>query len=368
MRVMGATIRGAFSGLDDAVFKGLRERNLLVGIQEGQLADSRKLFLLLKTFRPSRHRWSKAWRGAMIKTTGSFQARTRRLDKALRSQLDEFDVVLQTSGLFAPFRGEFPKPVCLLCDYTTKLAEQNYPPWFGLSNRGAREWYALETELYSRASLIFTTNENARQSFIQHYGIPSDRVRVAGAGVDQVHEHPQKTYNEQTILFVGIDFERKGGPTLLKAFAEVRKRLPQAKLMIAGPRPGAPQDGVEWLGHVSDRQKVRELFSGSTVYAMPSICDPFGLALIEAMSHGLPVVGSTVDAMVEIVDEGVTGFLVAPDNPGTLSDRLIHLLSSPGVCADLGDAGRKRVQKQFLWKQVVDRVVNGLRFVYEKPT
>lgn len=211
MRVMGVTILGAFSGLDDAVFEGLRLRNLLVGVEEGRFPDFRKRFLLLKTFRPSRHRWSKAWRGAMMKTTGAFQARTRTLDKVLRNQLSQFDIVLQTSGLFAPFRGDYPKPVCLLCDYTSKLAELNYLPWFRLGGKSALEWYSLETELYTRASLIFPTNENGRQSFIQHYGIPPERVPVVGAGVDQVHGHPEKTYDEQTILFVGIDFERKGG-------------------------------------------------------------------------------------------------------------------------------------------------------------
>lgn len=138
MRVMGVTILGAFSGLDDAVFEGLRSRNLLARVEEARLPDSWKLFLMLKTFRPNKHRWSKAWHGAMMKTTGAFRARTRRLDKILRNQLSQFDIVLQTSGLFSPFRGGYPKPVCLLCDYTTKLAELNNPPWFRLVKHGPR--------------------------------------------------------------------------------------------------------------------------------------------------------------------------------------------------------------------------------------
>jgi glycosyltransferase involved in cell wall biosynthesis len=219
----------------------------------------------------------------------------------------------------------------------------------------------LETELYTRASLIFATNENARRSFMQHYRIPAERVCVVGAGVDQVHEHPEKTYNEHTILFVRIDFERKGGPTLLKAFAEVRKRLPQARLLIAGPRPGAPQDGVNWLGHVADRDGVNQLFSESTVFAMAPVCEPFGLVLIEAMSHGLPVVCSTADAMAEIVQEGKTGYLVPPGDAAALTERLITLLESPSLCSELGRAGRMRVEQQFLWAQVVDRIETGLR-------
>lgn len=361
MQVMGATILGAFSGLDDAVFEGLRSRDLLAGIEEGRLPDLWKIFFLMKTFRPSKHRWSKAWHGAMLKTTTAFRARTRQIEARLRSQLSRYDVVLQGSGLFAPFRGDYPKPVCLLCDYTSKLAELNYPPWFGLSGDSAQEWFLLETELYSRVSLIFTTNENTRQSFIQHYHIPPERVRVVGAGVDQVHEHPGKNYDEQTVLFVGIDFERKGGPTLLEAFAEVRKRLPRARLMIAGPRPGPPQDGVTWLGHISERQRVNQLFAESTVFALPAICDPFPGAIREAMSHGLPVIASQVDAMAEMVEEGVTGFLVPPRNAEALADRMGRLLLSPKLCAEMGEAGRNRARERFLWTQVVDRIEKGLR-------
>jgi glycosyltransferase involved in cell wall biosynthesis len=208
--------------------------------------------------------------------------------------------------------------------------------------------------------MIFTTNENARQSFIQHYGMTAERVRVVGAGVDKVYEHPGKTYDECTILFVGIDFERKGGPTLLKAFAQVRKRVPLARLLIVGPRPGPPQEGVEWLGHIRDRKKIHQLFSESTLFAMPSICDPFGLVLVEAMSHGLPVVSSQSDAMQEIVKDNSTGYCVPAGDAEALADRISQLLMSPQLCAELGQAGRNRAQERFLWTQVVSRIETGL--------
>ena len=184
---------------------------------------------------------------------------------------------------------------------------------------------------------------------------------MVGAGVDQVHEHPGKTYDEHTILFVGIDFERKGGATLLKAFEQVRKRVPQAKLLIAGPKPGAAQEGVEWLGHVGNRDRVNELFSGATVFAMAPVCDPFPGAIREAMSHGLPVVASRADAIGEMVQDGETGFLVPVGDAVTLADRIVRLLLSPKLCNEMGEAGRNRVRERFLWSQVVDQTEAGLR-------
>jgi glycosyltransferase involved in cell wall biosynthesis len=184
---------------------------------------------------------------------------------------------------------------------------------------------------------------------------------VVGEGVDEVHEYPRKAYDEQIILFVGIDFERKGGPTLLRAFAEVTSRRPGTRLRVVGSPPGRAQQGVEWLGHIADRHQIHALFSQATVFAMPSLCEPFGLVLIEAMSHGLPVVGTTVDAMGEIVEEGKTGFLVPKGDVEALAQRLVQLLESPALCASMGEAGRLRVQERFLWAHVISRIEDGLR-------
>ncbi len=365
MRVMGTTIVDAFSGADRAIFEGLRSRNHSVEVMDGFLPAWRKTYFLATSFYPSKPKWSQRWRHEMTKSPVAFRARTRSLDSRLRSRLDDFDVVLQIGGLFASFRGPHPVPVTLFCDYTTKLAELNYTPWFGLSGRKAHLWYELETELYQNSAMIFTASENTRSSLIQHYKVNPVRVRTVGEGVEAIGKDSSKRYDECTILFVGIDFERKGGPTLLKAFSYVKAHLPKARLLIAGPRGGGVQEGVEWLGHITDSGRIRRLFSEATVFAMPSICEPFGLVLIEAMSYGLPVVGSTADAMPEIIDEGRTGYLISVGDAEALSERLIKLLSSPDLCEKFGTAGRMKVATRFLWPQVVMKIEDGLRTVVE---
>jgi glycosyltransferase involved in cell wall biosynthesis len=281
------------------------------------------------------------------------------LDRSLRSSPIPFDVVLHVGGLCAPFQGVYPRPVALFCDYTTKLAEINYPPWFGLKPNQAREWYALETDLYQSSALLLTASENTKRSLVQHFGVDQSRVTVVAEGVDRIHEHVDKTYAEDTVLFVGIDFSRKGGPTLLRAFEIVRRRRPGAKLWIVGPDPGEAQDGVTWLRR-ANRERLNTLFAQATVFVLPSICEPFGLAMIEAMSHGLPVVGSTIDAMGEIVEEGQTGFLVPPGDSVTLAERLVRLLSDSSLAREMGSRGQARVGNHFLWRQVVDRVEAAL--------
>lgn len=360
MRVMGATIGNAFSGMDNAFFNGLKARGTLTGVCHADIPSFWRAMLLVTSFRLPRDAWFYAWHNAMIKTPRAFDLRTKMLEDQLRRRFDTYDVVLQVSGLFAPFRGRFPRPVALICDYTTHLAERNYLPWFGMKPGDAQEWYERETSLYHRAAQIFTASENTRHSIIEDYGVSPDRVRVIGEGVSRVVEHSDKTYNEKTVLIVGVDFERKGGPTLLKAFRYVREQIPEARLMIVGPDIGPDEPGVEWLGRISDSEKLNEIYSKATVFSMPSVCEPFGLVLIEAMAHGLPVLGSTVDAMPEIVREGETGYLVMPGDAVSLANRLVALLSSPELCARMGHAGRECVRRQFLWEQAANRLVEGL--------
>jgi starch synthase len=359
VRIMGSTLNGAFSGADTAIFEGLRSRGHLTGIVSGTLPRRVALHQLMRTMRPSRREWAKAWRHALVKSPMAFKARTAVLDRALRRSRTSFDAILHMGGLCAPFQGTYPRPVVLFCDYTSKLAEINYPPWFGLKPNEARQWYALETELYLSSALILTASEHTRQSFIQHFGVDPSRVVVVAEGVDCIHQHPGKTYEEETVLFVGIDFQRKGGPTLLEAFESVRLRRPKTKLWIVGPDTGPPQEGVTWFGQIG-QEKLNSLYALATVFAMPSICEPFGLATIEAMSHGLPVVVTTIDAMDEIVEEGTTGILVPPRNAITLAERLVQLLADSTLARQMGTRGQLRVSNQFLWPQVIDRVEAAL--------
>ncbi|MGI8549075.1 MAG: glycosyltransferase family 4 protein, partial [Gemmatimonadaceae bacterium] len=349
-----------FSGADNALFEELNRRGLLVTVVESQIPASMRMSLLVRTFRPSKRAWGNAWRRSLIKTPHAFAVRSAANDRVLRQRASEYDIVLQVSGLFAPFVGAAPRPVALFCDYTTKLAERNYTDWFGLREDEAAEWYTVETQLYSEAAVIFTASDNTRRSLMQDYRVASDRVIVVGEGVHHLPEYTQKDYSRPCILFIGIDFERKGGPWLLEDFRSVCARVPGAELHIVGPAARDPQPGVVWHGHLTDKAKLKQLFDTSTVLTLPSLCDPFGLALIEGMANRLPVVGTIVDAMPEIVQEGVTGYLVPPRDPQALADRLVQLLASPDLCEQMGTRGQQVVKERFMWDQVVDRVVDGL--------
>jgi glycosyltransferase involved in cell wall biosynthesis len=219
-----------------------------------------------------------------------------------------------------------------------------------------------ELGLFERALHVFTMGGPAAASLTGDYAIPAERVTAVGGGLN-LESLPRgcAALADPVVLFVGRDFRRKGGDCLLEAFRRVRQSLPEARLLIVGTSAVSAEPGIEVLGEVDDRQRLFELYSAAALFCLPSRFEPYGLALIEAMAHGLPCVGTTGGAMEEIVVDGETGVLVPPDDPVSLADTLLALLRDRALAAGLGRAGRARVESELTWDHVVDRMSPVLR-------
>jgi glycosyltransferase involved in cell wall biosynthesis len=86
-----------------------------------------------------------------------------------------------------------------------------------------------------------------------------------------------------------------------------------------------------------------------------------GLSIMEAMAYGLPVVGTRVGGIAEAIQDGETGILVAPGQTELLRDALVRLLSDPQEAARMGRNGRKRIDREWNWDAVVERMLVALR-------
>ena len=223
----------------------------------------------------------------------------------------------------------------------------------------------MERVVYNNAEFIFTTNENARKSLIDHYGVPPERIKTVGYGL--TIEGPgnfEKEYDGKTILFVGMDFERKGGFVLLDAFRQVRKEIPDAKLIIIGPNKdiyNIKEPGVESLGHLSDKHAIKDFYKKSSIFVMPSLCEPFGLVFLEAMAYKLPCIGTDRDAMPEIIQNGKNGFLVPMGDSQSLAEKIIFLLKNTSHMKQLGDHAQRYVREHFRWEKTTERIDDCLK-------
>jgi len=213
-------------------------------------------------------------------------------------------------------------------------------------------------------------SENTRISLINDYEVPKNKIFILryGAPFDQV-ENYEKTFDKKMVLFVGVDFQRKGGDVLLKAFEKVHIEIPDANLLIIGPSKKLykiEQDGVTFLGPVYDRMVLKEYFKQAHVFTIPSVCEPFGWVFLEAMSYKLPCIGTNVDAMPEIIKDGETGFLVEKNNVGMLTDRLIQILTDKNKALHMGLAGFEYFKTSFKWEKVGESIDDVLHQINQK--
>ena len=265
-----------------------------------------------------------------------------------------FDFVLQTQGLFcAALPG---RPFVIYTDHT--IASHREHPYSDPRLFRSKPLMELERALYLRADRIVVTAAHVEQTLVRTYGCDPARVAtiLIGANVEAVPSSSERgRYAAGRILFVGIDWERKGGPTLLAAFTTVATRFPSATLTIVGCKPALSHPRARATG-LLPRADVAALFAESSIFCLPSVVEPSAVASVEAMAFRLPVIATTVGGFPGIVDNGETGLLVPPNDPVALAGALTELLADPERARTMGQAGYRRGLERFTWDAVGDRL------------
>ncbi|MEN8150087.1 MAG: glycosyltransferase, partial [Planctomycetota bacterium] len=156
--------------------------------------------------------------------------------------------------------------------------------------------------------------------------------------------------------------KQKGLFDLLKAMSRLREAAPEARLLLVGRGELLPKlrEAVDLLGlrpfvrFTGFRRDIRRILSGSDLMVLPSHWEGFGLVLLEAMEAGIPVVGTRVGAIPEVVADGETGIIVPPHDPDALATGLVRLLRNPETAVAMGEAGRRRLAEEFGMRKAVE--------------
>ena len=158
------------------------------------------------------------------------------------------------------------------------------------------------------------------------------------------------------ILFVGYEFRRKGGETLLRAF---RALPPGAAELHLVHRPPTPEgDGI--FLHTKLKPNSPELialYQNADVLVLPSEADTFGIVAVEASAAGIPAIVTDVGGVASVVADGVTGFVIQPGDVATLVERLRLLAADPAQRRRMGIAARQRAEARFDMQKITARTV-----------
>jgi phosphoheptose isomerase len=248
------------------------------------------------------------------------------------------------------------------------------------------ERFPIEDRLVAEAAQIIAECPQDHEDLVQLYQADPARITIVPCGFDQAEFWPINKAlaraalgfepDQRLILQLGRMVPRKGIDTVIRGFARlVRELTSDARLVIVGGDSDQPDSTVTpELGRLQaltidegvanlvtftgrrGREALKYYYSAADVFVTTPWYEPFGITPLEAMACGTPVIGANVGGIKFAVRDGETGYLIPPNDPQALAERLVQLYRNPPLLDVLGSQAVRHVNELFTWRKVADAV------------
>jgi glycosyltransferase involved in cell wall biosynthesis len=250
----------------------------------------------------------------------------------------------------------------------TSQRDLSHDAWYGTYRRRMLRF------LQARSSVVLTNAAAIREGLITRDRIPAEKVRVIYNGVDlgrlqQAERNrealfPNSSGNKLVVLVGNMNSGVKGHAILISAAREVVQKFPRTQFVLVGDGPmrqdfetqaasAGLQQNFLFLGRRGD---VPEILASCDHAVLPSLAEGLPNAVLEYLAAGLPVVATALGGNLEVIQDGVTGLLVPPQDPAALATALERLLGDDAFAKRLGAAGREHVTANFSFERLVAEV------------
>ena len=242
---------------------------------------------------------------------------------------------------------------------------------------------AIEKAIVQDADYIIAECPQDRDDLLQHYGADKNKITIIPCGFSNKEFYPiekakaRKILNlpqhEKILLQLGRMVPRKGVDNVIKAIGKIKSSLESVHLIIVGGDADKPdpkltpeiarlfdiakkanvQTKITFVGRKT-RDVLKYYYAAADLFITTPWYEPFGITPLEAMACGTPVIGANVGGIKFSVADGKTGFLVPPNNPEALAEKIEQALSCAKTLADMSENCIQRVNQMFTWKYVAD--------------
>ena len=237
----------------------------------------------------------------------------------------------------------------------------------------------------SSSKACIVVSQAMQEEFAHHYGDAAKNIIVIPNGVDTLRFHPTNrllyrgqirqehgvSRSDPLLMFAGGDWERKGVRYIIEALPLLSKR--NVKLIIIG------SGDEEYYGRLAELEQVRdriffvshssrlwEYYAASDIFVFPTIYEPFGLTIVEAMASGLPVITSRSAGAADLITDGVDGLLLnEPSDINDLATKIDLLLSNAELRKTMGERARKTAEK-LSWERVAEKTLKVYNSVLKR--
>lgn len=228
-----------------------------------------------------------------------------------------------------------------------------------ISNKELNKRIKNENKLETRANASFYMGEWLAREMANLYPERSNKFIAVGGGINPEFNIEAKTKlsDNNTILFVGVDFYRKGGDFLVTAFKKLKEKYPNKyRLIIAGTNEYQSDDKDIIVTGKLNREELSKYFKEATLFCMPSRFEAYGLVFAEAKSYGLPIVAFKDYEMEYFVEDKVNGRLIEKEDTDDLCEALYEVLESKDIQINAMNAALES-QKKYSWDRVAKDIV-----------
>jgi glycosyltransferase involved in cell wall biosynthesis len=234
-------------------------------------------------------------------------------------------------------------------------------------------WFSfigMQNRVSRRLERVITVSHKSAEDIHRFYGVSENALRVVynGIDVDYFKSNGKVLKEPDSLIMVSSGSGYfKGVPNLLDALCILKDEV-KLKLTIIGAndvqnkvvqmvKERGLEGMVSFTGKIEKEELVKRYCSAEFAI-VPSVYEGFGFPAAEAMACKLPVIATRAGALPEVVGEdNAGGILVPPGNPVMLAEAIKHLLADKALCRQMGEAGRKRMEKKFSWNQAARKTV-----------
>jgi glycosyltransferase involved in cell wall biosynthesis len=270
-------------------------------------------------------------------------------------------------------------PIAIWDDGPFHCLREIYPQYDYVAADSLRQGDYLDRLSVQKCSVLGFASRWAADDAIQYHHADPEKVLVLPFGsncpspyrdedeVMRVFEgKPQRPLK---LLFVGIDWQRKGGSQTLEIHQDLRRRRVDAQLTIVGCNPfsGPLPEGVICLGRLDkgvpeQAARLQQCFRDAHIFIMPTRAECFGVVYAEAAAHALPSIGTRVGGVADAVVEGETGWLFDLNaSPAQYGDLLASLAANPSKLREASIRAFRHQQRELNWGRSIDKLVSALR-------
>jgi glycosyltransferase involved in cell wall biosynthesis len=213
--------------------------------------------------------------------------------------------------------------------------------------------FQMNQAVFNAAAALVTWSEWARASLIDDYAIDAARIHVLAPGAAPAYfrigerRQPATAPNQRVkVLFVGGDFERKGGPLLLDSIGDLLRDRCELHLVTSKTMEPQPHVYVH-SGVTANSPELLRLFAKADLFVLPSYAECLAVVLMEASAAGLPIITTDVGALGEAVQPGQSGLIMQAGNGAALRQSLELLVNNSALREQMGRAGFALAQRKF---------------------